>query len=88
MSNYLLLLLGALVLGLYLLYALIWYFLSRAIIPTDKLIKMVFIVSAALVMLASILGPLDIINFVFIASLFVASVVAWLLHSSMSRGGE
>ncbi|TDQ79068.1 hypothetical protein CLV99_0500 [Sphingobacterium yanglingense] len=40
------------------------------------MIKVVFIVSAALVMLASILDPLDIINFVFIVSLLVASAVA------------
>lgn len=84
MSNYLLLLLGLPVLGLYLLYALVCYFSSQPILPTHKMIKVVFIVSAALVMLASILDPLDVINFVFIASLFVASAVAWTLHRLMS----
>lgn len=84
MSNYLLLLLGAPVLGLYLLYAIVCYFLSRSIMPTGSMIKVVFAGSAALVMLASILDPLDVINFVFIASLFVASAVAWTLHRLMS----
>ncbi len=86
MSNYLLLLLGAPVLALYLLYVIVCYFSSQPILPTHKMIKVVFIVSAALVMLASILDPLDVINFVFIASLFVASAVAWVLHRLASSG--
>lgn len=55
------------------------------IMPANKMIKVVFIVSAMLVMLASILDPLDVINFVFTASLFVASTVSWLLHRLASR---
>lgn len=82
----LLLLLGALVLGLYLLYELMCYFLSRSIMPTDNMIKVVFIVSAALVMLVGILAPLAIINLVFITSLFVASTITWVLYVAMSRG--
>ncbi len=85
MSPFLLLLLGAPVLGLYLLYAIVCYFLSRPIMPTGRIIKGVFIVSVALVMLASILDPLDVINFVFIASLFVASTVSWLLYTTLSK---
>lgn len=85
MSPLLLLLLGALVLGLYVLYAFVCYFLTRSIMPTDKMIKVAFIVSAALVILSSPSDPLDIINFVFIASLVVASVVSWLLYRAVSK---
>ncbi|WP_437919670.1 hypothetical protein [Sphingobacterium sp. LRF_L2] len=86
MLPFLLLLLGAPVLGLYLLYVIVCYFLSRPIIPTDKMIKIVFIVSAGLVMLAGILNPLDVINFVFIASLLFASIVSGFLHRLLSKG--
>lgn len=85
MSPLLLLLLGALVLGVYLIYAIASYFLSRSTMPTDKMIKVVFIFSTALVILAGISDPLDVINFVFIASLFAASTVAWVLHRLVSR---
>lgn len=50
------------------------------------MIKVVFIVSAAPVMLADISKPFDVINFVFIASLLVAVIVARLLHRLISRG--
>ena len=86
MSHYLLLLLGAPVMGLYLLYAAVCYLSSQPILPTHKMIKVVLIVSAALVMLASILDPLDVINFVFIASLLLGSTVSWVLHRLMARG--
>ncbi|WP_437919687.1 hypothetical protein [Sphingobacterium sp. LRF_L2] len=86
MSPFLLLLFGAPVMGLYLLYVIVCYILSRPTIPTDKMIKIVFIVSAALVMLAGIVAPLDVINFVFIVSLLVASVVSGFLHRLLSKG--
>ncbi len=86
MTPLLLLLLGVSVLGLYLLYALLCYLLSRPLIPTDKMIKIVFIVSAALVILSSLSAPLDIINYVFIVSLLLASVVSWILHRLASKG--
>lgn len=85
MTPLLLLLLGVPVLGVYLLYALVCYFLSRSIMPTGKMIKVVFIFSAALVMLVGLLDPLYIINLVFIAALFVASTVSWLLYTALSK---
>lgn len=84
MMPLLLLLLGGVVLGMYLLYAAIHYLISRSIVPTNKLIIIVFFVSVAIVFLANVSTPLDVINLVFIASLFIATIIAWLLHRLIS----
>jgi hypothetical protein len=72
------------VLGMYLLYAAIHYLISRSIVPTNKLILIVFFVSVSIVFLANASTPLDVINLVFIASLFIATIIAWLLHRLIS----
>ncbi|MNL64607.1 hypothetical protein D3C87_1888360 [compost metagenome] len=85
MMPLLLLLLGGVVLGMYLLYAAIHYLISRSIVPTNKLIIIVFFVSVAIVFLANVSTPLDVIILVFIASLFLASIMAWLSQKLMFR---
>lgn len=84
MMPLLLLLLGGVVLGMYLLYVAIHYLISRSLVRTDKLIIIVFFVSVAIVFLANASTPLDVINLVFIASLFIATIIAWLLHRLIS----
>jgi len=84
MMPLLLLLLGGVVLGMYLLYAAIHYLISRSLVRTDKLIIIVFFVSVAIVFLANASTPLDVINLVFIGSLFIATIIAWLLHRLIS----
>lgn len=79
----LLFLLGGSVLGMYLLYATIHYLVSRSIMPTNKLILIVFLVSVLIVFLVDISNPLDVINFVFSASLFAATIIAWLFQKLM-----
>jgi hypothetical protein len=85
MMPLLLLLLGGVVLGMYLLYAAIHYLISRSIVPTNKLIIIVFFVSVAIVFLANVSTPLDVIILVFIASLFLVSIMAWLSQKLMFR---
>lgn len=85
MMPLLLLLLGGVVLGMYLLYAAIHYLISRSIVPTNKLILIVFLVSVAIVFLVNVSTPLDVINLVFSASLFLTSIIGWLSQKLMFR---
>lgn len=85
MMPLLLLLLGGVVLGMYLIYAAIHYLIYRSIVPTNKLILIIFLVSVAIVFLANVSTPLDVINLVFSASLFLASIIGWLSQKLMFR---
>jgi hypothetical protein len=85
MAPLVILLLGGCSLCMYVLYRTIHYLVARYIISAPKLLLIVFLIDTVLIFLASIPDLFNVINLVFLVSVFAGTVVVWLTNLVLSR---